>query len=73
MINTFGQLPVDNNWLFAASLRAGQLAAAVMIMIQPARMKRHAPYANLKDMLTRLQTQRASRIEELLPHHRQSV
>ena len=29
---------------------------------------RHDPYAYLKDVLTRLPTQRASGIEQLLPH-----
>ncbi len=82
-----GQLPVDNNWienqirpialgrnnwLFAGSLRAGQRAAAVMSLIQSARMNGHDPYAYLKDVLTRLPTQRASQIEELLPHRWQA-
>lgn len=66
-----GQLPVDNNWienqirpiavggknwLFAGSLRAGQRAAAVMSLVQSARMNGHDPYAYLKDVLTRLPT-----------------
>ena len=78
-----GQLPIDNNWienqirpiaigrnnwLFAGSLRAGQRAAAVMSLIQSARMNGHDPYAYLKDVLTRLPTHKAGRIEELLPH-----
>ena len=78
-----GQLPVDNNWienqirpiaigranwLFAGSLRAGQRAAAVMSLIQSARMNGHDPYAYLKDVLTRLPTHKARGIEELLPH-----
>ena len=78
-----GQLPVDNNWienqirtiaigrnnwLFAGSLRAGQRAAAVMSLVQSARMNGHNPYAYLRDVLTRLPTHRASRIGELLPH-----
>jgi transposase len=82
-----GQLPVDNNWienqirpiaigrnnwLFAGSLRAGQRAAAVMSLIQSARMNGHDPYAYLKDVLHRLPTQRASCIEELLPHRWQA-
>jgi len=62
-----------NNWLFAGSLRAGQRAAAVMSLVQSARMNGHDPYAYLKDVLTRLPTQRASRVEELLPHHWQPV
>ena len=57
-----------NNWLFAGSLRAGQRAAAVMSLIQSARMNGHDPYAYLKDVLTRLPTHKASRIDELLPH-----
>lgn len=56
------------NWLFAGSLRAGQRAAAVMSLIQSARMNGHDPYAYLKDVLERLPTQPASRIGELLPH-----
>ncbi len=57
-----------NNWLFAGSLRAGQRAAAIMSLIQSARMNGHNPYAYLKDVLTRLPTHRASQIGELLPH-----
>ena len=83
-----GQLPVDNNWienqirpiaigranwLFAGSLRAGQRAAAVMSLVQSARMNGHDPYAYLQDVLTRLPTHKASRIEELLPHRWQAV
>ena len=78
-----GQLPVDNNhienqirpiaigrnnWLFAGSLRAGKRGAAVMSLIQSAKLNGHDPYVYLKDVLTRLPTQRASRIVELLPH-----
>jgi transposase len=78
-----GDLPIDNNhienrirpvalgrnnWLFAGSLRAGQRAAAVMSLIQSAKLNGHDPYRYLKDILERLPTQPASRIEELLPH-----
>ena len=78
-----GQLPVDNNWIenqirpiaigrnnwiFAGSLRAGQRAAAVMSLVQSARMNGHDSYGYLKDVLTRLPTHKASRVEELLPH-----
>jgi len=78
-----GQLPADNNWienqirpiaigranwLFAGSLRAGQRAAAVMSLVQSARMNGHDPYAYLKDVLTRLPTHRARDIDQLLPH-----
>jgi transposase len=79
-----GRLPVDNkwienqirpiaigrsNWLFAGSLRAGKRAAAVMSLIQSARMNGHDPYAYLKGILSRLPTHKASRIGELLSHH----
>jgi len=82
-----GQLPIDNNrienqirpiaigrnnWLFAGSLRAGQRAAAVMSLIQSAKLNGHDPYAYLKDVLSRLPTQPATRIAELLPHRWQS-
>lgn len=43
-------------------------AAAVMSLIQLARMNGHDPYTYLKDVLTRLPTHKARRIDELLPH-----
>jgi transposase len=79
-----GQLPVHNNWienqtrpiaigrnnwLFAGSSRAGQWAAAVMSLIQSARMNRHDPWAYINDVLGRLQTQPNNLVAELLPHH----
>ena len=57
-----------SNWLFAGSLRGGQRAAAVMSLIQSARLNGHDPYAYLRDVLERLPTQPNSRIDELLPH-----
>lgn len=78
-----GQVPIDNNWcenqirpaalgrgnwLFAGSLRAGQRAAAVMSLIQSAKINGHDPYAYMKDILARLPTQKNSQIDELLPH-----
>ena len=56
------------NWLFAGSLRSGKRAAAIMSLIQSARLNGHDPYAYLKDVLARLPTQRASEIGQLLPH-----
>lgn len=79
-----GTLPIDNNWvenrirpialgrsnwLFAGSLRAGKRAAAIMSLLQSARLNDHDPYQYLKDVLERLPTQPASRIGELLPHN----
>ena len=78
-----GRLPIDNNhlegqirpiavgkhnWLFAGSLRAGQRAAAVMTLVNSARLNGHDPYAYMKDVLQRLPTQKMSAISELLPH-----
>lgn len=78
-----GAVPIDNNavenqirpwalgrskWLFAWSLRSGKRAAAVMSLIQSARVNGHDLHAYLKDVLTRLPTQRASEITEWLPH-----
>ena len=78
-----GDIPIDNNWvenrirpvaigranwLFAGSLRAGQRAANVMSLIQSAKLNGHDPYGYLKDVLERLPTQPASRLEDLLPH-----
>ena len=57
-----------SNWLFAGSLRAGKRAAAIMSLLHSARINGHEPYAYLKDVLQRLPTQPASRIDELLPH-----
>ena len=58
-----------SNWLFAGSLRAGQRAAAVMSLLQSARLNGLEPYAYLKGVLTRLPAQPAARIDELLPHN----
>ena len=78
-----GDLPIDNtwvenrirpiamgrqNWLFAGSLRAGKRAAAVMSLIQSAKLNDLDPYAYLRDVLERLPTQPASQVHELLPH-----
>jgi len=44
------------NWLFAGSLRSGMRAAAIMSLIQSARMNGRDSYAYLKDVLARLTT-----------------
>lgn len=56
-----------SNWLFAGSLRSGKRAAAIASLIQSVRLSGHDPYAYLKDVLTRLPTQRGSEITKLLP------
>ncbi|RMT62575.1 Transposase [Pseudomonas coronafaciens pv. atropurpurea] len=49
-------------------MRSGKQAAAIMSLIQSAWLNEHDPYAYLKDFLTRLPRQRASEIDQLLPH-----
>lgn len=44
------------NWLLVGSLRSGKRAAAIMRLIQSARLNGHDPYAYLKDVLSRLPT-----------------
>lgn len=56
------------NWLFAGSLRAGKRATAVMSLIHSAKLNGLDPYAYIRDVLERLPTQPASRIDKLLPH-----
>lgn len=56
------------NWLFAGSETAGQRAANIMSLIQTAKANGHDPHAYLRDVLTRLPTQKNSKIGELLPH-----
>jgi transposase len=57
-----------NNWLFAGSLRAGQRAAAIMSLIQSAKLNGHDAFAYMKDVLERLPSLPNNRIDELLPH-----
>jgi hypothetical protein len=58
----------DFSVTFAGSLRSGQRAAAVMSLIQAAKINGHDPYVYLKDVLRRFPTQKAGAIGELLPH-----
>ena len=79
-----GAVPIDNNWvenqirpwalgrsnwLFAGSLRSGQRAANIMSLIQSAKINGLNPQVYLKDVMERLPSQRASKIDELLPHN----
>jgi len=50
------------NWLFTGSLRSGKRAAAIMSLIQSARLNSHDPYAYLKDVLTRLLAKAAAHV-----------
>jgi hypothetical protein len=77
-----GTYPIDNNpvenairpvalgrknWLFAGTEAAGRRAAAIMSLIESAKLNGHDPFAYLKDVLTRLPTHPYRRIDELLP------
>jgi transposase len=78
-----GRIPLDNNhlegqirpwamgrraWLFAGSELAGQRAAIVMSLLQSARLNGHDPHAYLTDIIERLPSHPANRIDDLLPH-----
>ena len=78
------QTPIDNNWvenqirpiavgrknwLFAGSLRSGQRNAAIMSLVQSAKLNGLNPLEYLKDVMDRLPTQPYSKIQELLPHN----
>ena len=78
-----GRVPIDNNhleqqikpwklgaknWLFVGSELAGQRAAVVMSLVQSAKLNKIDPWAYLRDVLARIHSHPASRIDELLPH-----
>ena len=78
-----GAVPIDNNhleqqikpwklgaknWLFVGSELAGQRAAIVMSLVQSAKLNKLEPWAYLRDVLARIHSHPASRIDELLPH-----
>ena len=52
----------------SGSLRLGERAAAIMSLIQSARMNGHDPYAYLRDVMARLPTTKQADIACLLPH-----
>ncbi|MBU2212567.1 MAG: IS66 family transposase [Gammaproteobacteria bacterium] len=57
------------NWLFAGSLRSGQRNAAIMSLVQSAKLNGLNPLEYLKDVMDRLPTQPYSKINELLPYN----
>jgi transposase len=78
-----GRVPIDNNhleqqikpwklgaknWLFIGSELAGQRAAIVMSLVQSAKLNKLDPWAYLRDVLARIHSHPAYRIDELLPH-----
>lgn len=75
-----GRLPIDNNRIenligprhrgaATGCSPAHCAAASIMSLIQSTKLNRHDPYAYLKDVMTRLPTQKNRAIDELLPHN----
>lgn len=78
-----GWVPIDNNrtenvirpvavgrknWLFAGSLRAGLRMAAILSLLETAKLNGHDPYLWLWEVLTRLPSWPNSQINKLLPY-----
>ena len=55
------------NWLFAGSERGGEAAAIVYSLIESCRRAKIDPFVYLRDVLLRIATHPASRVEELVP------
>lgn len=56
-----------NNWLFAGSMRGGRAAAVIYTLIESCKRANVDVLAYLADVLVRVATHPASRIDELLP------
>ncbi|HBE5680230.1 TPA: IS66 family transposase [Escherichia coli] len=82
-----GRVPLDNNrceqmmrpvaqgrksWLFAGSLRGGERMAELLTLLHTARLNGLEPVAWLRDVLEKLPSWPASRLDELLPYRRQA-
>ena len=55
------------NWLFAGSDKGGERAAAILSLIETAKLNGLDPEAYLRDVLTRIADHPMNRIDELLP------
>ena len=79
-----GRVPIDNNacerairpiaigrknWLFAGSMRGGRAAATVFTLVESCRIVGVDPVDYLADVLVRVSSHPANRIEELLPEN----
>lgn len=77
-----GRIPIDNNacerairpiaigrrnWLFAGSMRGGRAAAVIYTLIECCRLANVDMVSYLADVLVRVATHPASRVEDLLP------
>lgn len=78
-----GRVPLDNNrseqmmrpvaqgrksWLFAGSLRGGERLAELLTLLHTARLNGLEPVVWLRDVLEKLPSWLASRLDELLPY-----
>lgn len=79
---TDGRIPIDNNacerairpvaigrrnWLFAGSMRGGRAAAVIYTLVECCRLAKVDMVAYFADVLVRVATHPASRVEDLLP------
>ena len=55
------------NWLFTGSERGGKSAAIIFSLIASCQRHNIAPYAYLRDLITRLPATRLSQIKQFLP------
>jgi transposase len=62
-----------NNWLFVGSDTGGQTAAVLFSFTATCKHLKMDTFAYLRDVLQRLPTQPADRLEDLLPHRWQAA
>ena len=58
------------NWLHLGSDRGGKTAATLLSLVQSCKLLGNEPFAYLRDVLDRVSTHPASRIDDLLPDRR---
>jgi transposase len=58
------------NWLHLGSDRGGRTAATLLSLVQSCKNLGNEPFAYLRDVLARVSTHPASRIDDLLPDRR---
>jgi hypothetical protein len=58
------------NWLHLGSDRGGRTAATLMSLVQSCKRNGNEPFAYLRDVLERVSTHPASRVDDLLPDRR---
>ena len=57
------------NWLFVGSQQAGERAAAILSLIESAKLNGHDPWAYMKDVFERLPTLKNRDLHQMLPHN----